>query len=48
MSAKEVLDKWIDAFNKADIESIAELYSEDAVNHQVALELVVRKPIQAV
>ncbi len=43
MTAKDVLEKWIDAFNKADTESIAELYSDDAVNHQVALEPVVGK-----
>jgi hypothetical protein len=32
----EVLDRWIHAFNAADIEALAALYHEDAVNHQVA------------
>jgi limonene-1,2-epoxide hydrolase len=35
MQPKEVLLKWVDAFNKADSEALAELYHEDAVNHQV-------------
>ena len=36
MKPKEVIEKWIEAFNKADVETISELYSEEAVNHQVA------------
>lgn len=40
MQAKEVLLKWIDAFNKADCEALSELYHEDAINHQVANEPV--------
>lgn len=40
MKPKQVLEKWIEAFNKADIITIADLYSEDAVNHQVANEPV--------
>ena len=35
MKPKEVLEKWIESFNKADSASISELYAEDAVNHQV-------------
>lgn len=38
MSSKEVLQKWIELFNNADVESIAELYDENAINHQVANE----------
>src|ERR1700744_3531343 len=38
MTAKEVLLKWIDAFNRANVESLSALYSDDAVNHQVANE----------
>ena len=40
MTPKQVLQKWIEAFNKADTENIADLYSEDAINHQVANEPV--------
>lgn len=36
MTPKEVLEKWIDAFNRADVDAIAELYADDATNHQVA------------
>lgn len=34
---KAVLLKWLELFNKADANGIAELYHEDAINHQVAL-----------
>ena len=33
---KSVVEAWIDAFNRADVEGLASLYAEDAVNHQVA------------
>jgi hypothetical protein len=47
MTAKQVLIQWIDAFNSGDAVAIAALYSEDAVNHQVANEPVVgRESIQ--
>ena len=36
MTPKEVLEKWIDFFNASDVEGIAALYADDAVNHQVA------------
>lgn len=36
MSPRETLESWIDAFNAADEDRLAELYHEDAVNHQVA------------
>ncbi len=36
MKPKEVLEKFVAAFNKADFEALADLYSEDAINHQVA------------
>ena len=38
---KEVVHLWVDAFNAGDAETIAGLYHEDAVNHQVANEPVV-------
>lgn len=43
MGPKEILKKWIDAFNKADVHGITELYSENAINHQVANEPVIGK-----
>ncbi|MBU6371554.1 MAG: nuclear transport factor 2 family protein [Alphaproteobacteria bacterium] len=38
MSPKDVVRAWIDAFNRADLDALAALYAEDAVNHQVAYE----------
>lgn len=43
MKPKEVLCQWIDAFNNADLETIANLYDENAVNHQVVNEPVIGK-----
>jgi len=43
MTPKEILIKWIDAFNKADIDAISNLYNENATNHQVANEPVIGK-----
>jgi limonene-1,2-epoxide hydrolase len=40
MRPKEVLGKWVDAFNNADVEAMAELYDDNAINHQVANEPV--------
>jgi limonene-1,2-epoxide hydrolase len=40
MQPKEVLLKWIKAFNEADVNSLAKLYHDDTVNHQVANEPV--------
>lgn len=40
MTPAEVLDRWIEAFNAADVDALAGLYHEDAVNHQV-----VRAPV---
>ena len=36
MRPKEVLLKFVDAFNAADVDALAELYDDNAVNHQVA------------
>lgn len=36
LSPKTIVQKWVDAFNNADVEALASLYSEQAVNHQVA------------
>ena len=40
MSPREVVEEWVRRFNAADVAGLAELYHEDAVNHQVALEPV--------
>ena len=43
MTPKQVLEKWIAFFNNADAVAIAELYDNNATNHQVANEPVVGK-----
>jgi limonene-1,2-epoxide hydrolase len=43
MTPKKVLLKWIDAFNAANLETISELYSDNAVNHQIANEPIIGK-----
>lgn len=40
MRPKEVVEQFVQAFNNADPDSLAALYSADAVNHQVAGEPV--------
>lgn len=40
MSPKEVVNRWVDAFNAGDVDTIASLYDQDAINHQVANEPV--------
>lgn len=41
---KEILEKWIEAFNRAEVEAIANLYAENAINHQVTKAPVEGKP----
>lgn len=43
MTPKEVLLKWLDCFNKADVDGLANLYHDDAINHQVAFDPIVGK-----
>jgi len=43
MTPKQVLEKWLDAFNKADFVAISNLYADNAVNHQVANEPIIGK-----
>ncbi len=43
MTPKEILQIWIENFNKADAKALTELYHEDAINHQIAVEPVVGK-----
>lgn len=43
MRPRDILIAWIDAFNRADADALADFYAEDAINHQVANEPVVGK-----
>ena len=43
MTPKQVLQKWIDAFNKSDAETLAALYDDNATNHQVANQPIIGK-----
>ena len=36
MQPKELVQAWVEAFNRADAEALADFYSDDATNHQVA------------
>ena len=38
MKPKVLIQKWIEIFNSGDADQLAELYHEDAINHQVANE----------
>ncbi|MGY4648186.1 limonene-1,2-epoxide hydrolase [Mycobacterium sp. URHB0021] len=40
MSTRAVVERWLSLFNAGDADGIADLYTEDAVNHQVALQPV--------
>ncbi len=40
MGPREVVKAWVEAFNRADVEALANFYREDAINHQVATEPV--------
>jgi len=36
MRPKEVVQRWVDTFNRGDAKALAEFYSDGAINHQVA------------
>ncbi|MEM9007429.1 MAG: nuclear transport factor 2 family protein [Cyanobacteria bacterium P01_F01_bin.86] len=38
MHPKEIVKRWVEAFNEGNVDKIASFYSIDAVNHQVANE----------
>lgn len=40
MEPRQVVERWVEAFNRGDAEALAAMYSEDAVNHQVPEERV--------
>ena len=44
MTLRQVVEEWVRLFNAADADGIAELYCEDAINHQVVQEPCLGKP----
>jgi hypothetical protein len=36
MSPRQLVQAWVEAFNRADVDALAAFYTADAVNHQVA------------
>lgn len=36
MQPKELLQQWVDTFNKYDYNGLADMYAEQAINHQTA------------
>jgi hypothetical protein len=40
MSPRDVVQRWVGAFNRADVDLLASLYEEHAVNHQVVTDPV--------
>jgi hypothetical protein len=43
MKPREIVEKWVDAFNAADADTLASLYEDTAINHQVVNEPLVGK-----
>lgn len=41
MTPREIVELWIELFNKADAAAISALYAPDAINHQVVTEPVI-------
>ena len=41
MQPRELVAEWVRRFNAADVDGLAALYAEDAVNHQVVTEPLV-------
>jgi len=36
MTPRQLVQAWVEAFNRADVDALASFYTTDAVNHQVA------------
>ncbi len=36
MQPRRLVEAWVDAFNRRDVDALAEFYADDAINHQVA------------
>jgi SnoaL-like domain len=45
MAPKEVVLKWVEEFNKINIEGLADMYHDDAINHQVYTDPLVGKAV---
>jgi len=43
MTPRQVVEEWVRRFNAADADAIAELYRDDAINHQVVQDPVIGK-----
>jgi hypothetical protein len=43
LSPRQLVQNWVDAFNRVDIDALANFYHEEAINHQVCNEPVVGK-----
>ncbi len=43
MTPRQVIELWVETFNKKDPQALAELYHKDAVNHQVNTDPVIGK-----
>ena len=41
LEPRELVNRWVDAFNRADADELASFYAEDATNHQVVRDPVV-------
>lgn len=41
MEPRELVKRWVSAFNRGDADAMADFYAEDAVNHQVIREPLV-------
>ena len=44
MRPREVVEAWIDAFNRRDLDGLASLYHDDAINYQVPESPVTGRP----
>lgn len=43
MTPRQIVLKWVEDFNKVNIDGLAELYHDDAINHQVYTEPLIGK-----
>ena len=43
MEPRQVVERWVERFNAADADAVAECYADDATNHQVVRDPVVGK-----
>jgi hypothetical protein len=43
MKPRDLVRSWVEAFNRADVDTLARFYAEEAVNHQVAESPVVER-----